>query len=134
MHDNLRHHTSQKKSEETDGKLEIGPVVSIFHYFQCIAFEINCAIKVHLVKCLHRYLAFAMIPSSIALTMKLEVVLHRATWVASFLVLSRRQGGSKIPVCCKYWYGSEDCEEHPCKQTAPNLTPKKSRHRNQQDT
>lgn len=61
MHDDLGDHTGQKVAKQAKGELPIGPVVSVFHDLQCIALEVDFAIKVHLVKGFHWYLVLAII-------------------------------------------------------------------------
>ena len=94
MHDHLWHHTSEKEAEQADCEPEVCPVVAVFHHLQCIAFEVNGAIEVHLVEGLHWYLALAMVFRSIVCAMELQVILHWSTWVSSLLILSRGYRGS----------------------------------------
>ena len=90
MHNHLRHHTGEKETEKTDGKSKVGPVMSVFHYFQCIALEINLAVKIHFVKGLHWYFAFAMVLGFVAFSMEIDIVLNWATRKSSFLIFPRR--------------------------------------------
>ena len=101
MHYDLWHHARQEEAKEAQSEPEIGPIVSIFHNLQCIAFEIHRPVEIHFVKCLHWYFTFAMIPCSILLIMKLKVMFHRSAGISSFLIFAGRDGRSSIPKRCK---------------------------------
>lgn len=88
MHDDLRHHPSQEKPKQTERKFPIGPIMSILHDLQRIAFEVDLLIEVHLMKCFHWDLAFAMVPCSILLIVEMQIVFDRPTRVPCLLVLT----------------------------------------------
>ena len=89
MHDKLRHHSEQEEPEETKSEAKVCPVMTIFHEFEAIAFEINLAIKVHFMKCFHWNPVLAIILYPVVLIMKMQIVLYRSTRVPSLLVLAR---------------------------------------------
>ena len=94
VHDYLWHHTGEEEAEQADGESEVCPVMPVFHHLQGVPFEINGAVKVHLVKCLHWYLAFAMVFRPILLAVELQIMLHRSPRKTSLFIFSRRYRGS----------------------------------------
>lgn len=89
VHDNLRHHSEKEEFEQTKSKAKVCPVMTILHDFEAVAFEIDLAIKVHLMKCFHWNPVFARIFYPVALIMEMEIVLYGSTRIPSFLVLTR---------------------------------------------
>ena len=71
MHQHLGYHTSQKETVQAQRHPEVRPVMSIFHNLQSITLEINIAVKIHLVECLHRNLALSVVLRPITLFLKL---------------------------------------------------------------
>lgn len=115
MHQHLREESCEEKFEETPGKAEAGPIMAVFQGIQSITFEVHVTIEVHLIKCLHRDLALAMVPVAVALTMEIEIVLYGAARVLSLFVLSRRDGRCGSPENHQDWnsgkQGKKDCSE-----------------------
>ncbi len=94
MHNHFWHHTSEEEAEQADGEPEVCPVMAVFHHLQSIAFEVDGAIEVHLVKGLHWYFAFAMVLCSILVTVEVQIMLYWSTWISSLLVFSWGYRGS----------------------------------------
>jgi hypothetical protein len=92
MHDDLGHHSEQEELEKTERETETGPIVAVFHYIEAVAFEVNLAIEVHLMKCFHWYSMLARVSDSVVSIMKMQVLLHGSTRVPSLFVLARRYG------------------------------------------
>lgn len=122
MHDYLWHHTSKKISEQAECEPEVCPIVSIFHHFQGITFEVDGSIEVHFVKGLHWYLALAMVFRSIPFAVELQVMLHWSTWESSLLVFSRRYRGSYVPEGGEDGNTGEDGEEDIGEEASVDLT------------
>ena len=122
MHDYLWHHTSEEEAEQADGESEVCPVMPVFHHLQGVTFEINGAIKVHLVKGFHGYLAFAMVFRPILLAVELQIMLHWSPWKTSLVIFSRRYRGSQIPKGSEYGDTGEQGEEYPGEEPSIDLT------------
>ena len=94
MHDYFRHHTSKEEAKETNGEPEVGPIVSVFKSFQSISVKVDRSIKVHLMESFNWYLALAMVLQPVFLVVELKIMLDWTAGVSSFLIFSRRDGGS----------------------------------------
>ena len=108
VHDHFWDHPSQKKPEKAESKAETCPVVPILHSVQWIAVEVNHAIEVHFVECLHGNLASSAIQSTCLWFMKCEVALHGLSGVPHFLILARGDARCYTPE------GDQDRDQ--CKQ------------------
>ena len=91
MHNDLWYHASNKIPHETDGEPEASPVVSVFQDLKSVTLEINLAIKVHIVKCLHWYLIGSMIFGLIGGILERQVVLHWPPWKLHFFIPPRAE-------------------------------------------
>lgn len=85
----FRDHTGEEEFEEGEGEAEVCPVVSIFHDFETVTFEVHLLVEVHLVKCLHGYFVPPEIRGSVGFVTEVEVVFNRSARKACFLILSR---------------------------------------------
>ena len=70
MHKHFRNHAGEEEAEQAQCEPEASPVMPIFHDLQCVTFEIDSTIEVHLVKCLHWDLALATVFGSVLLAME----------------------------------------------------------------
>lgn len=122
MHNDLRDHPHQEKSEETQGKFPIRPVMPVFHNLQSIALEVDLSVKIHLMERLHRDLDLAMIPRSILLVVKMQIVFHGTTRVSCFFVLPWRNGRGDVPKGTEDGNAGENCEEEGCTNSSPNFS------------
>ena len=121
MHDHLRHHASEEIPEQTQGKAEVGPVMPVLQQFQCVPFEVDEAIKVHVVEGLHGNLVPAMVLVSVLLSVELEIVLDGLAGKMRLLILARRHGRKDGPEAHEDWDTGEDGEEDGRLQPPSNL-------------
>lgn len=109
---NLRKHAEQEELAETQGEAEAGPIVSVFHNLEAVAFEIDIAVKVHFMERLHGNLATAMVLELVRLLLESEVVLDTTTGVSGLVVLAWRQGGHDDPEAHNDREAREEAEEN----------------------
>lgn len=87
MHDDLRYHARQKISKQTKRKSPIGPVMPVLHNLQRVSFEIHFSLEVHLMECLHWYLAFAIVPCPVFFVVEVQVMLDGSAGISRLFVL-----------------------------------------------
>jgi hypothetical protein len=92
VHDNFWRKGEEHKFEEADCESEACPVMPVFHHFQTISIEVNFAVEIHIVECLHWDLVLPTIFDLIGLILEGKVVFDWATRIPGFLVLARREG------------------------------------------
>jgi len=71
--------------------------MSVFHYLQRIAIEVNLAIEVHIVEGLHGNLAGASVLELVGFVLEGQVVFDRATRERGLFVLARTERGREVP-------------------------------------
>jgi hypothetical protein len=71
--------------------------VSVFHYLQTIPVEVNLAIKVHIVECLHGDLVGSSVLELVGLILERKVVFNRAAWNSGLFVLAGTEGRREVP-------------------------------------
>jgi hypothetical protein len=81
MHNQLRDKPKEKVSENSPRKAEACPVVSVLQILQAIFnFKGDITPEILFVEYLNRNLRLALVSCSIALSAKVEIMLHRPTW------------------------------------------------------
>jgi hypothetical protein len=111
MHDDLWDHAQKEEFEKTEREAEIGPIVTVFHHFKAVTFQVDLPIKVHLVKRFHWNPVLARIFYPVILIVKMKIVLHRPARVPSLFIFSRRYRGSDCPECHQNRECSKNCEK-----------------------
>jgi hypothetical protein len=112
VHDDLWCKLEKDELEQAQGESEAGPVVSVFKNLQSIAIEVNLAIKVHVVECLHGNLVAPAILGLIRSILEGKVVLNWAARERCLLGLARAERGCQIPEADQNRDGCEDAKEN----------------------
>jgi hypothetical protein len=126
VHDNLRRKLEENKLEQAQREPEACPVMSIFHHLQTVTIEVNIAIEVHIVECLHWNLVSAPILELIGLILECKIVFDGTAWNSGLFSLARTEGRSKIPEADQDWDRCEKTEEDAGLQSAADF-PRKVR-------
>jgi hypothetical protein len=95
--------------------------MSVFHYFQAIPIEVNLAIKVHVVECLHWDLVPSTVLEFVGLILECKIVFDRAAWNSGLFILAGTEGRCEIPKPDQDRNGREDTEEDTGLQSAADF-------------
>lgn len=89
VHDQLRNHAKQEKLDQTNGKSEASPVMTVFHDLEAVALEINISIKVHFMESLHWDLVQTTVLGTISFLFKVEIEFNRTAGKLRLLIAAR---------------------------------------------
>jgi hypothetical protein len=121
VHDELGNHAQQEVLDQADSETEAGPVVTVLHDLQAVAFEVDITVKVHLVEGLHGDLVGAMVLGTIGLLLEIKIVLNRTAGVFGLGRLTGGDGRDEKPPSRQDGDIKEDGKEDEGLETATNL-------------
>lgn len=97
VQDELGNHAQQEELDETYCESEACPVVAVLHDLETIAFEVDIAIEIHLVKGLHGNLVRTTILGSIRLLLEIEIEFDWAARKSCLFIAARADEGNDHP-------------------------------------
>lgn len=99
MHNDLRHHTSQKILDQGISKFEVGPIVPLFQNLQAVTLEIDITIEVLLMKSFHGNRLLAIVLILILVLVESKIVFNRLARKFGLLILPGGKGRGENPEC-----------------------------------
>ncbi len=121
VHNDFGKESQNEVFDETDGKLEARPVMSVLQDLETVAIEVHIPIEVHFVECLHRDLALSMVFGLVGGVLEGQVMLDGATRILDLLVLSRAHNRRGYPETTEDGNRGKQGEEDGSLETTTNL-------------
>jgi hypothetical protein len=121
VHNDLGCKLEEDKFEQAQGESEGRPVVSVLHHLQRVSVEVNIAIKVHIVECLHWDLVGSSILELVGFILEGEVVFDWTTWNCGLFILAGTERRGEVPEADQDRDCREETEEDTRLQSAANF-------------
>lgn len=132
MHNQLRNHAQQEVTEESNGEVEVGPVVTHLQNLKAVSLEVDIAVKELLLERLQGNLVLSIVGVAVLLLVELEVVLNGLAGELGLVVLAGGNLGGDDPEASEDGNVQDEGKEEPCLEASAEAPGNVPRHKSQE--